>query len=242
MKKSFILIFAFISFCTSVIAQTETPKVSEEYTKNEKIMRMALKYNDLNVAKNALYQMIYLAPENKSLKDSLAILYFNIGSYTECILISREILSENSTNSSVLELKAISEQNIGMFKESLVDYEALYAKNKNIYHLYQIATLQYELKRFGECDQSIATIIADKESEKQEISIVTGDRRQQKVPIKAACLNMRGVLALETGKNEIAKTSFQEALKISPDFFLAKNNLTISEKKSEPAKSTVKPK
>jgi hypothetical protein len=62
----------------------------------------------------------------------------------------------------MLEMAAISKQSLGALKESLADYESLYKQKPDLYSLYQIATLQYQLKRYGEsvisCDQIIAIL------------------------------------------------------------------------------------
>ncbi|MFN0047803.1 MAG: tetratricopeptide repeat protein [Cytophagales bacterium] len=213
------------------------------YSLEEKILKDALKYGDLNVAKQSLYKMIALKPENKNLKDSLAFVYINLGSLQQAILLSREILETTPDNVSILEVKAIAEQNLGLAKEALTSYESLHSKSKNVYHLYQIATLQYDLKRLAECNASIDAILTSPEVEKKELNIGTGTRgEQQKVVLKAAALNMKGVLAMDLNENTIAKVCFDEALKLTPDFVLAKNNATfLTNKLKTNASETKKP-
>lgn len=231
MKVTFFTIILTLIILSSNCAFSQS---ADLYTQKEKVFRLALKYNDFTVARTALYDMIILKPDLTTLKDSLAILYFNIGAYPECILLSKEILEKTPNNPTILEIKAISEQSVGLIKESLADYEKLYSTNKNVYHLYQIAALQYELKRFGECETSISQLLVDKEIDDKTISIAAGEKKSQKVALKAAIHNMRGVLALETGKTDIAKSNFDEALKITPDFELAKNNKLMLEQKNAP--------
>ena len=227
--------------------QTTTPIVTGNTSDNqfglkEKIFRDALKYGDLTVAKQALYEMIALKPSDKGLKDSLAYIYINMGSLREAILLSREILESDASNTNILEVKAIAEQNLGLAKEALADYEILYSKLKNVYHLYQIATLQYDLKRMQECNTSLDQILTSAEVDKKEIGLGTGTRgQQQKVILKAAALNIKGVLAMDLNENAIAKVCFEEALKLTPDFVLAKNNQDFLLKKTAPG-STSTPK
>jgi len=207
--------------------QNTNTAVSENgYILSERIFRESLKYGDLTVAKQALFEMIALKPEKKSLKDSLAYIYINLGSLQQAILLSREILDTSPENQGILEVKAIAEQNLGLSKESLTSYESLYQKSKNVYHLYQIATLQYDLKRMAECNASIDAILSSPEVDKKELNIGTGTRgQQQKVVLKAAALNMKGVLAMDFNENAVAKVCFDEALRLTPDFVLAKNNV-----------------
>lgn len=248
MKKLVILsVFA----CLSVFAQKNQPTQTAPaqagdngYGIKEKIFREALKFGDLVVAKTALYEMIALKPTEKTLKDSLALVYINLGQPQQAILLTRSILEENPSNLSMLEVKAIALQSIGMSKEALADYETLFGKQKNVFHLYQIATLQYELKRIAECNSSVDQILNTQDADKKEVAIGVGGNRgeQQRVSLKAAALNIKGVLALDLNEVAIAKTCFDEALKLNPDFVLAKNNADFLQKKSQPAPKSVAPK
>ena len=212
--------------------------IESTYTLKESIFRTALKYGDLTVAKQAIFEMIALKPNDKNLKDSLAYIYINMGATREAILLSREILEADANNTNILEVKAIAEQSLGMSKESLEDFENLYKKLKNVYHLYQIATLQYDLKRIAECNASIDQILTSVDVDKKEINIGTGTRgQQQRVVLKAAALNVKGVLAMDLNENAVAKICFDEALKLTPDFVLAKNNQEFLAKKTPPTKS-----
>jgi tetratricopeptide (TPR) repeat protein len=219
-------------------AVTTTAAMSTpEYKLQEKIFRAALKYNDGETAKNSLFSMMVMNPEMPSLKDSLAILYFNMNKNAECIFVCRDILASNPENDNILEIKAISEQNLGLYRDALADYEKIYGKTKNLSYMYEIATLQYQLKRYGECNATISALLSNPEAEKQTISISAGQQGQsQKVPMKAAGHNLRGVIAAELKEYSAAVANYQEALKIYPDFVLAKNNLSVlSQAKNKPA-------
>lgn len=199
------------------------------YDINKSIYRNALKYNDLGTATQAVYTMLAVAPNELNLKDTLAYLYYNNGQYVQALLIGLEIVEKSDTNKNILEIVAISQQNLGLLKESLENYEKLYKQSKNIYHQYKVATLQYALKRYGECGVTIDKILQDK-GNTEMITITDANRQQQEVSIKAAVLNMNGVMALELNQNDLAKKSFEEALKVQPDFALAKNNLDMASK------------
>ncbi len=200
--------------------------VEKAYATQETVYHNALSYNDLGVAAVALHEMLALKPENVSLKDSLAYVYFGSQAYVQTILIGREIIAANAANKGVLELVAVSEQNLGLVKESLEDYEKLFVLSKDPYHLYQVAVLQYSMKRFLECSASLEQIIVNPDVTDEQLMVISDPSgQQQKVPLKAATYNMYGVIAMELGKNDVAEQSFNEALKIFPDFALAKGNL-----------------
>jgi tetratricopeptide (TPR) repeat protein len=201
-------------------------KADDGYETQHHVYRNALRYNDLGTAAVALHQMLAIRPENSSLKDSLAYLYYGSGSFVQCILVGKDILESNPNNAPVLELVAISEQNLGAYKEALTDYEKLFLISKDPFHLYQVATLQYVLKRYLECKASLSQLILDEKiTADMQIPITDPDRQTQEVSLKAAAYNMLGVVAMDLGEMEEAKWSFQEALKIAPDFVLAQGNL-----------------
>ncbi|MBC7389128.1 MAG: tetratricopeptide repeat protein [Opitutaceae bacterium] len=231
----------FISLSNAQTKSTISPKDTATYRMERDVYFNALKYSDLNVAKGAIFKMMAINPLDKSLKDSLLFIYFNAGSFGQCILLSRELLAENPSRNNILEIKAIAEQNLGLVKDALVSYEKLFSESKNLFHQYQIAVLQYQLKRYGECNQNISDIIKDDKSLSEKVNINTG-QENQKVILKAAAYNIRGVMQLEGKRDEEAKADFKEALKIQPDFALALNNIQLVEKKVKPspAKPSVK--
>lgn len=187
------------------------------------IYSQAMQYGDLGVAINTVYTILALGGE-ASYKDTLAYLYFNAGNNVQAILVADDILTAQPNNATMLEITAISQQNLGLAKEALANYEKLYALSPDIYHMYSIATLQYSLKRFGECGNTIDQILKADENVKP-IKITNNNGQSQEVPIKAACLNMLGVMALELKQTDVALKSFQEALKVAPEFALANGNL-----------------
>jgi len=211
-----LLITAFISISVPANAQ------SLEQYKN--IYHASLKYNDLTTATTAVYGILMVAPDQTNWKDTLAYLYYNDSKFVQALLVGTEILEKNDTMQNIQEIVAISQQNLGLVKESLESYEKLFKMSKSIFHLYKIATLQYALKRYGECGASIQQIL-DAKDNTQEITITDNNRKQQNVPIKAAILNLSGVIALEVNKPDVAKKDFEEAIKAFPDFELAKANL-----------------
>jgi len=203
----------------------------ELYAIQEQIFKTGLKYGDLDVARQALYEMIVLDPENTYLTDTLAFLYFNSNLFPQSILVCNDILKKAPGNTNILEIKAISEQSIGLFKEALADYEKLNSLGFNVLYLYQIDFLQYRLKRYGECKLSLDALFAYPDTDKQKINITMNDGSRQVVPLKAAVWNIKGVMFMDMNENDKAKNCFIEALKIFPDFMLVKGNMEFVEKK-----------
>jgi len=205
-------------------AAAEKQKQDPLYGHYKKVYDEAVKYNDLAVARTALYSMLALDPSRTGLKDTLTYLYFSSNNHLQVILLGKEILEANPGKAEILELVAVSQQNLGREKDALESFEKLYSITKDPYHQYSIASLQYMLKRFGECSESLNSIIASTDS-LGVITISDNQGESQQVPIKAAAFNMRGVVALEINQPEVARQNFQKALELFPGFLLAKANL-----------------
>jgi len=202
------------------------------------IYKNAVKYYDLQAASVALYNAIALKPERKDLYDSLTYLYFAGERYGQVYLMGEDILKRDENRNDIREMLAVAKQALNMPKEALADYEKIFNATKELQYLYQVATLQYQLKRFGECIASLEQIIANPESEKKQIAIKNQDGGGQNVPMKAAAFNVKGICALEVNQDDAAKENFNEALKLFPDFVLAKNNLTLVEQRKAAAAKT----
>jgi tetratricopeptide (TPR) repeat protein len=223
-----------------VLLSVTNLKAQDAFDTQMKAYKLALKNYDLQAATVCLYQAIALKPERKDLNDSMALLYFAGERYAQAFIIGEEILKDNPKRNDMLELVAVSKQSLGLVKESLADYEKLYAADKSIYYLYQIATLQYQLKRYGECVASLDQVIANPESAKQKVNIVVQGGSQD-VPMKAAAYNVKGICAMELNQDEAAKDNFNKALAESPEFVLAKGNLDMLAKKQAQAKQPAVP-
>lgn len=206
-------------------AETGKPSGSSLDKSYKAIYADAMKFGDYAVATNAVYGLLSLHPDSTSLLDTLAAIYFQRGAWPQVVLVTTDILGKNDANQGALELRAVANQSLGRAKESLDDYEKLYGQNSNPYHLYEIAALQFAMKRFGECEGSVQRLLADQTIKDKTIVISLQDGRSQDVPLAAASMNLLGVMNLEQGKKENAKMAFESALKVFPEFILAKNNL-----------------
>jgi tetratricopeptide (TPR) repeat protein len=223
MKIKYLLPLSILAmFTTSAMAQTSS---SMDHYKS--VYKQSLKYGDYIAAANAIYdQWVEDTANALSYKDTLANLYFIRGQYYQTIAMGKEILAKHSDDLRMQELVGASDQSVGNLKEALDFYQRIYAKTHDLYHLYQIASIQFDLARVGECQQTLDQIIADTGSVHQKIQITVAQGQAQNVPYKAAALNIRGVIAKQAKEDDAAKKAFQDALAVDPDFVLAKNNLS----------------
>lgn len=198
-----------------------------------KTYHLAISFADYEVAKNCIFSLIAKNPTRIDYLDSLARIYFAMNAYPQALAASDFVLKNQPDNQQMLELSAICQNAMKNEKEALATYEKLYSKTKSVYHLYQIAVLQYSLQRNGECSKSIETILADKNSATEKIQISYDEQNAQSVPLSAAAYNLRGVLSRDLKENDKSKADFNEALKIYPEFQLAKNNLEMMSKPAD---------
>jgi tetratricopeptide (TPR) repeat protein len=219
------LIFLILSLCSWSLFAQQNNKESEDYKLNLEIYQKAVRYNDVAVAKDALFKLIVLDPSDISLMDSLAYLYFENQKYISSIMVSKDILAKNPNNLGAIEISALSFQNLGLKDKALAEYESLYLKNNNISTLYQIAFLQFDLKRYTESKTSVDIILADKELDQLKVIHGTSNNNQQEIPMKASILNLKGMIDIESGNKAEAKQNFEDAIKLAPEFELAKENL-----------------
>lgn len=221
-------------FCASIFTihpivaqQTSEIKNSLYYRIQKGIYSRAIKYNDANMAINALYNLSIMDPQNDSLLYSLAYLYFDNQNYISSVLTLNDVLLLNPENISALEMKALSLERIGATEKALEAYESLYLKSDdNIDYLYKVAVFQYDLKRFNESKTNIDILLSKPKADELKYVFPTEDKQQQEIPMRASLHNLKGLIARDNGNTEEAKKQFAIALEISPEFYLAKKNLT----------------
>lgn len=222
------------------VAETPTKSADDVLVGYKNMFSQALRYSDLSTCAIALN---YIVANNgdAAYKDTLALVYSELGANVQALSVSKEVLNGNPNNLLVLDVAAKAEESLNLIKEALDDYEKLYKGTNKIFYLYKVSVMQYYLKRFGECDASITAILSSKDVASEKIS-VNVDRQSQAVPLTAIAYNMRGMLNLEVSNFKGARDNFNEAIKIMPDFVLAKNNLALTDKleaeKNAPATPT----
>ncbi len=223
MKKVFLLtvlsIFAFSGF-----TQTKKSKSQSKPELEQVIYDQAIKYGDVGVVINNLYILIAKHPETNSYKDSLARIYFQVGSYNQCLRVCDELIKINPSDTTVLRMMAMSHQNIGRFVEAIADYEKVIQLTGNVYDTYQKAALEFRIKRLQESKLSTEAVIKGA-TDKDRIVLYIDQENKQEVPLKAAAFNLYGMIAKEFNDTASARFLFNEAIKMEPEFYFANANL-----------------
>jgi len=186
----------------------------------------ALQWNDFEVAKDALYDLIMENPQNDSLIYNLALYYYENQKWVSAVLVCQPLLARNPKNTAALEISAIGYETMGVADRALQNYESLYLLTSSNSTLYKMAFIQFDLKRFTESLSSIDILLASSETEGAKVVYNDVENKPKEYPMKVALLNLKGLIQQEHfGDKAAAKKSFEDALAISPDFVLAKQNL-----------------
>jgi len=193
----------------------------------------AIKYGDYRLAINSMQALYAMHPDSIKFLDSVCIMCSEIQEYAQCILTGNQVLKTMPDDIPTIEAVALSNQHVGRYEEALGLFQVEYEKNKSMYACYQIAVLQFSLQQNGKAQATLDRLISDKRAMTNKIGFSTSNNSTQQVFYKAAAENLMGVIYKDLKDLAKAKSSFEAALSIQPDFILAKNNLEALEKKGE---------
>lgn len=207
----------------SLMAQDST-YVANEYAKSIALLQIGEQYNDVVIQKQALTEILIINPSDSAAMRMLAELYYNTSQFTSSALVGLDFLQQYRSNAIALEIVALSYENLRLYDKALEYYEQLWLTTEDINVQYQVAYLQYTLQRFTESEANLKMMDA-KLKDTDIIRLANKNGQAQDISFKAAVLNLRGLMAVEQGKNDEAKNYFTQALAINPDFEIAKVSL-----------------
>ena len=232
MMKIAVFVSLFTLSIGSAFAQTATdsipkfdPKVKNALNMVDQMAYQAgLRYSDLSIAKIKLYDLMARNPEDLRYMEALGSLYFEAGEYASSALVAMDILKINDKNVGALEIASYSLEQLGAFDRALPYYESLHLLTGDNFSLYKSAYLQYSMKRYAEAMNSL-TMLMKLAKEDEKIGFAVSETETQQVNMKAAALNLKGLVYLEQASKSEAKAAFTEALALEPTFTQAKENL-----------------
>lgn len=185
----------------------------------------AQRWGDYDVAKDALYDLIAEYPGNDSLVFSLAYFYYENQKYASCAVVCNDLLARNNKNAAALELSAFSYENLNIKDRALQSYESLFLMTNSNSTLYKMASLQYDLKRYGESLTNSDILLGKPQADSLKVVFNDAGNNPKEYPLKAALHNLKGLSYKAQGDTAKARKSFEDALKIDPAFEAAKQNL-----------------
>ena len=232
-----VLFILLMAFCASTtIAQTtpaaDSTSVSRLDPKLKKTLnaadqaayQLALRFNDMAAAKNALYNLIVRNPEDMRYVEMLGTVYFEAGQSMSAALVAMDVLKVNDQSITSLEIAAYSLEQVGALEKSLPYFESLYLLAGDNFSLYKSGFIQYSLKKYPEAMNSMNMLIKNVKPE-DKVGFPKSQVETQEVSMKAAALNLKGMIYLDQGSKIEAKAAFEEAISLEPEFDMAKENL-----------------
>lgn len=231
MKRAILMLL--LAFSASYLsAQTTNDSIPrlDAKTKNalnaadQMAYQMALRYSDRVAAKNKLYDLMARNPEDLRYMEALSSMYFEAGQVASAALVALDILQVNDKNVGALEIAAYSLEQLGALDRALPQYESLYLLTGDNFSLYKSAFLQYSLKRYEEAINSVNMLVKNAKPD-DKIGFPISEQETQEVGMKAAALNLKGLIYLDQNAKAEAKAAFTEAIQLEPNFTQAKENL-----------------
>lgn len=192
---------------------------------DQRVYTLAMRYNDLPAARVKLMELIERNPNNNRYPELLANLYFEAGQYASSAVAAIDLLERNDQNAAALEIAAYSLEQLGAMDRALPNFERHYLITGNLFSLYKSAYLQFSLDKEEEAMNSVNMIIRDRKSTDEIIGFPTAGNDTQQVNLKAAALNLKGMIYMGQKNKAEAIEALNEALSLAPDFQLAQENL-----------------
>ena len=232
MKKFVILVSFLLGSAATVFGQTAAdsipkfdPKVKSALNASDQMAyQAALRYSDLETAKIKLYDLMVRNPEDLRYMEALGSLFFESGKNASAALVAMDLLKINDKNVGALEIASYALEQLGAFDRALPYYESLHLLTGDNFSLYKSAYLQYSIKRYAEALNSLTMLMKVAKAD-EKIGFAVSETETQQVNMKAAALNLKGLVYLEQASKSEAKAAFTEALALEPTFTQAKENL-----------------
>jgi tetratricopeptide (TPR) repeat protein len=219
---------AILAICTGIVScQSGNTKEEKADAENPhlKLFKHARTTGDLGTAAVALNEMLLDDTTYSDWYDTMAVLYYNMGNYQPASWYADKVLAEKPKDLRMLELVAMSEQQLGRPEKVLKAYGDLFNATQDFQYLYQSAAVEFSMGNVDNCRQLVDSILRSPSIDKDSIEIQIENDYSQQVPLRAAVYNLQAFLKARDGNMMGAKNDFEKALRIYPDFILAKRNL-----------------
>ena len=208
----------------SVTVAAQSSK-EEAIALEKKIIAKAKRIGDPGVASYSMYKLIALEGENSTYKDSLTYMYYSAGKYGSCFMMAGVVLVRDTKNKDILELRGSSLESLGALDKAMEVYAELFEITNNNYHGYNLSKLQLSMKKFEDAYATIKKVEVLNDSGKIFVTFSINQSHTQQIELLAAIPYLKGLIEEELNKNDEAKLSYQKAIKIQPEFVLAKEKL-----------------
>lgn len=217
MKKIIIAICVFVSLTSC------NNKSSNSIESYKKLFDKSMNSKDFPTAIVAA-QLILIDDSTEVLyADTLPELYAATNNIYACNDAAENALKRNPKSERYLLIKALCAEQLGNMEEQMSIYNQLYAINKKPEYLYRITAAHFGSANFQAVENNLKELDEMAKTSKDSIDFMISESEKQKVPLKAALLNMRAIMAAQKDNDMLsAKKYFEAAIREFPDFIVAK--------------------
>ncbi len=201
----------------------------------QSLYKTAVSFKDTSSMTIALLGMVNSNPADTVSLKALAILYSNNDNYYSSALAAKKYLELRPDNVPMLQLYAVAAQNCKLYEEALIGFTELFFRTKDIYYKYMAAFMEYELFRQEDCLKTLKVCLDTPGIDKIKINGNLPNGEVQLITLQVLCLNLKGLVYIDTKDYKKAGEAFEQALAINPEFETARQNLkevnSLKEKK-----------
>ncbi len=222
-----IVIAIVISLPLVSMAQTKSTKPTEDNASialYKKMFANALALEDNATALQACHLIVAQQGSNSPYKDTMAILYYNLGSYKQTLLLTQGLLQQQPNNTTLLSITADSYNKLGAVKEAIANQEKLYKLQPNAVNGFGLVEMQMSLQRYAEGLATATAVLNNKIDSNLVYYYKDTTGKQQQTPLKAAIYNYMGTAYYKQGNKAKAKEMLAAALQVDDKFLIAKLN------------------
>jgi len=227
-----LILLSFIILSVRVSAQQVNPAIDTvELAKKIFIYNASKQYNDPTIMRMALYSLLSENPNNVSLRDSLALIYFEQQQYASAALVAQEVVNAVPSDMFAAEIAAISFERLGVKNKALGFYQKMFLNDgDDLNTLYKMGFLQYDLKLYEEASITADQLSTHKLTKETKLIFPTADGKGQEVTMEMAALRLKAMIAAGKEDKVKAKEYFNQVLKAVPTFELVKQQLADLDK------------
>jgi tetratricopeptide (TPR) repeat protein len=242
--KNACLLFALLLIGICAAAQTSAKAATQTEAKppaniNLSVYNQAMSIGDYITAISAVHYLIAGDPAKyNTWQDTLALLYLQTNAFQQAYILANGLINNAGYTEMRTAIKATAAKNLQQSVEAISDYTTLYNKTNNQVYGFEELRLEYSIKRLAETiatGSKLLKAIPANDSSRVNMAKLDG-KTVQVVSFKAVVENIMGLAYIDLKDKDSAVASFTAALKDTPDFEQAKNNLSVATSLSEDKK------
>ncbi|MES2691355.1 MAG: tetratricopeptide repeat protein [Bacteroidota bacterium] len=208
---------ALLVSCNNQPATNSTAQLEQLYKKSYDL-------KDVPTAITAV-QLILLQDSSNNLRDSLPGMYLAVQNIDACLATTEDALKRKPNDEELLKYKLLCLEQTGEAEKMYALAENLYKKTGKAEYIYKVASVQLVTNKLDEAARTIDEMMVKYKDSKDSVDIFIDQAQSQRVPVVAACWNMKGYMHIQNQKYQQAAESYQKAIQMFPDFVMARRNL-----------------